>query len=189
MTAAIVERLLEEGRSQQPLPFTAYEDAEFDPASARAAAERIASEPTADKLVLALALRRAAPETYTQLPTKTRAALLVDALRTLNELNDFGWMDESSGYDGPAAQALIELGADAAQALRPLLNDSREAPLEGSEEATIAYDLGYRRQDYAYRYAMRALGRDPLFKPEPQQRDPAIEELRAELNRAESAEP
>jgi hypothetical protein len=189
VSAAIVERLLEEGRSQQPLPFTAYEEAEFDPASARAAAERIESEPTADKLVLALALRRAAPEAYAQLPKETRASILVDALRTFNELNDFGWMDEGSGYDGPAAQALIELGPTAAQALRPLLDDTREAPLEGSEEATIAYDLGYRRQDYAYRYAMLALGRDPVFEPEPQQRDPAIEELRAELSRAESAEP
>ena len=39
----------------------------------------------------------------------------------------------------------------------------------------------YRRCDWAYRYAMLILGREPAFLETPEERDKLIDKLRAEL--------
>ena len=97
-------------------------------------------------------------------------------------LNDFGWIGErGAGHDREAGQALLELGAAAIPALTPLLDDTSEAPLDGSEEATLADELGLRRADFAYRYLARIAGRDPEFDNDPTVRDEQIARLLSEL--------
>jgi hypothetical protein len=161
----------------------AYRDARFDdPAERDAAVGWITANPFANALLLMLALRREAPDAYAQVPPDARARVLAAALHERAVLNDFGYIGErGEAHDREAGQALLELGDAAVPALRPLLDDLTEAPLEGSEEATLAEELGLRRADFAYRYLARILGREPEFDLRPGTRDDHIARLRAEL--------
>jgi hypothetical protein len=174
----VIDELLQDGRARVLLGLSqAYASAHFDPAAARAAAEQVRAHPDAGAFPLLMALRREAPDAYAQLEPELRAGVLADALRELPELNDFGWMEPGGGYDGPAAQALLELGEPARDALLPLLADRRPAPLAGSEAATLSHLYGYRRADFAFRYLCELDGREPRFAADPSARDAAIEEL------------
>jgi hypothetical protein len=161
----------------------AYRDARFDDAADRdAAVGWITANPQANALLLLLALRREAPDAYATIPAGARASVLAAALAERAALNDFGWIGErGAGHDREAGQALLELGDAAVPALRPLLDDRSEAPLDGSEEATLAEELGLRRADFAYRYLARIAGRDPEFDNDPAVRDEQIARLRAAL--------
>lgn len=180
---APIAQLVADGEAGLPLGIsTAYESARFDRASAEAAAEWIRAHPDASSMHLLLALRREAPEAYEGLAPAPRAQVLVDALRTVPQLNDFGWMEPGGhGHDRTAAQALLELGDAARAPLLALLGDDRPAPLAGSEAATMSATYGYRRSDYAFRYLSKLLRRDALFADRPTERDAAITALRAEL--------
>jgi hypothetical protein len=159
----------------------AYRDARFDdPRERDAAVGWISANPAANALLLLLALRREAPDAYASIPADARAHVLAAALRERALLNDFGWIGErGAGHDREAGQAVLELGEAAVPALRPLLDDRSEAPLEGSEEATLAEELGLRRADFAYRFLARILGREPEFDNDPAVRDEQIARLRA----------
>jgi hypothetical protein len=160
----------------------AYRDARFDDAERDRAAGWIAANPQANALLLLLALRREAPDAYAGIPPDARARVLAAALGERAVLNDFGWIGErGAGHDREAGEALLELGEAAIPALRPLLDDLSEAPLEGSEEATLADELELRRADFAYRYLARIRGREPEFDNDPAVRDQQIARLRADL--------
>jgi hypothetical protein len=160
----------------------AYRDARFDDAERGQAVGWITANPHANALLLMLALRREAPDAYATIPADARARVLAAALAERAVLNDFGWIGErGAGHDHEAGQALLELGAAAIPALTPLLDDTSEAPLDGSEEATLAEELGLRRADFAYRYLARIAGRDPEFDNDPAVRDEQIARLRSEL--------
>jgi hypothetical protein len=161
----------------------AYRDARFDDENERErAAGWIAANPRANALLLMLALRREAPDAYGQIPADARARVLAAALRERSALNDFGWIGErGAGHDREAGEALLALGEPAIRELEPLLDDTSEAPLEGSEEATLAEELELRRADFAYRYLARILGRVPEFDNDPAVRDEQIARLRAAL--------
>ena len=161
----------------------AYAAARFDdPAERDAAVGWIRANPRANALLLLLALRREAPDAYAAIPAEARAQVLAAALAERAVLNDFGWIGErGAGHDREAGQALLELGEAAVPALGPLLDDLSEAPLEGSEEATLADELGLRRADFAYRYLARIRGGEPEFDNDPAVRDEQIARLRAEL--------
>jgi hypothetical protein len=181
--SALVESLIADGEKETPLGLSdGYRSGNFDEASAQAATEQVREHPDASSLVLLLALRRHAPETYAELPGDARAQVLVSALRELRFLDDFSWMEpEGHGWDSTAAQALLELGDAAVRPLIDLLDDHRPAPLSGSEAATMAHLYGYRRSDFAFRYLNKLLHRDAAFAAEPAERDPAIAALRDEL--------
>jgi hypothetical protein len=161
----------------------AYREARFDDDAERdRAVGWITANPRANALLLLLALRREAPEAYARIPPGARARVLAAALAERAVLNDFGWIGErGAGHDREAGEALLELGEDAVPALRPLLDDLSEAPLEGSEEATLGDELGLRRADFAYRYLARIRGRRPEFDNDPAVRDQQIARLRAAL--------
>jgi hypothetical protein len=174
----LVERLLEDSREGLLLGQSeAFEDADFDPASAGLAAREVAARGDASAFHLLMALRESAPMVYEALPAPVRAAVLADALRTQPELNDWGYLEPGGGYDGPAAAALLETGDAAVAPLRALLDDDAPAEMTGSEIAEMAYRLRYRRKDFAYRYLSLLLGREPAFDADPAARDQAIAAL------------
>jgi hypothetical protein len=83
---------------------------------------------------------------------------------------------------------LIDIGIDALPSLQPILDDDRPARLFGSQIAVHASIYNYRRKDYAYRYISRILGREPVFKDSPAERDKDIASLKKSLNRGEEKE-
>ena len=180
MSGTLVDRLLQDSRDRLLLGQSeAYQDAAFDPESAREAADVVRRLGDARAYHVLMALRSAAPETYEALPADLRAAVLVDALRHAFQFNDWGYLEPGGGYDGPAAAALLETGESAAGALRSLLDDDEKAQMTGSEIAEFARLYRYRRKDFAYRYLSLLLGREPQFAADPEARDRAIAELTA----------
>ena len=129
----------------------------------------ITANPHANALLLMLALRREAPDAYATIPAGARARVLAAALAERAVLNDFGWIGErGAGHDREAGQALLELGDAAIPALHAAARRHvSEAPLDGSEEATLAEELGLRRADFAYRYLARIAGREPGVRQRP----------------------
>jgi hypothetical protein len=182
MSAAppIVERLLEDSREDLLLGQSeAYADASFDDASSAAAFREVVERGDASAFHLLMALRDAAPAAYEAIPPDVRAAVLVDALRTQPQLNDWGYLEPGGdGYDGPAADALLDTGDSAVPRLLPLLDDASPAEMTGSEIAEMAHRYGYRRKDFAYRYLALLRGREPVFSEDVADRDRAIAELR-----------
>lgn len=179
---SLVDELIEDSRAglflnQSPR----YREARFDDAALREATGQIQARPDATAFHLLMALRREAPERYGELPEETRAEVLTAALAELPELNDFGYLDPGGSWDGEAAHALLELGTAAQEALAPLLDDHRPAPLAGSETATMSEQYGYRRSDFAYRYLSLLSGEDPSFSRDRSERDQAIDQLRVHL--------
>jgi hypothetical protein len=77
---------------------------------------------------------------------------------------------------------LVDLGKKAIPRLKPLLDDSNEAPLFGSKSATTSKAYQYRRKDFAYRYTSLILGRRAPFRRDPGQRDKDIEQLKKVLS-------
>jgi hypothetical protein len=177
---AIVERLLEDSREDLLLGQSeAYADASFDDASAAAAVREVAERRDASAFHVLMALRDGAPAAHEAIPADARAAVLVDALRTQSQLNDWGYLEPGGdGYDGPAADALLDTGPAAVDRLRPLLDDDSPAEMTGSEIAEMAHRYGYRRKDFAARYLALLLGREPAFAEHAADRDRAIAELR-----------
>jgi hypothetical protein len=186
MSASQLDRLLADAEDDLlAAKSPAYREARFDDPGERATAVGwTTANPRANALLLLLALRREAPEAYAEIPAAARAEVLAAALRERAVLNDFGYLDESGGYDREAGQALLELGDAAIGPLRPVLDDMNDGNLSGSEEATLADEYGLRRADFAYRYITRILGRDEPFDPDPAARDRRIAALREELDAA-----
>lgn len=178
----IVDRLLDDAEEGLLLGQSdAYTEATFGESDLREAVALIRGRPDAGAFHLLMALRRASPGAYSEIPAEARAAVLTDSLRRQRKLNDWGWIEPSGGHDGPAAQALLETGTAAVRLLAPLLEDDSTARLIGSEIATVARQYGYRRKDFAYRYLCKLLGREPTFEPQPAERDAAIAALQREL--------
>lgn len=130
---------------------------------------------------LLFALRRSFPDVYRNLPESVRAKVLCDALTHLQFFNDWGHLAPDQSHDGEAALAVLELGETALSCLVPLLNDSKPAPLYGSEPAAMSHLHQYRIKDFAYRYVSLILGRQPAFNGDPQVRDADVERLQTEL--------
>ena len=91
--------------------------------------------------------------------------------------NDWGHLQ----YDSDIARALLQTGPAALPYLRPLLDDRSPFLAMGSMEATQSRADQYRRCDFAYRYICLILGSEPEFDRDPENRDKAIERLKAKL--------
>jgi hypothetical protein len=182
MSTAVIEPLLADAEAGVPLELSAaYQHAHLEGKTAEDAAGWIRARPDASAFLLLLALRRDARDVYDKVPAQLRARVLASSLRDQNGLVDWGYLDPGGSYDGPAAQALLELGDAAVPELAPLLADDRTARVPGSEVATIAKKYGYRKADFAYRYVRRLRGDDAPFDPDPARRDQEIRELQREL--------
>jgi hypothetical protein len=183
MSTSTIERLLSDAEDDLISDASpAFAETRLDdPDVSAAAAGWIAANPRANAILLLLALRRDAPDAYASVPTQARAQVLAAAMRERAELNDFGYLDETGGYDREAGKALIELGPDAIPALVPELDDHNAGQLEGSEEATLVDVYGLRRADFAYRFIRRLRGEPADFDPDPAVRDERIAALKREL--------
>jgi hypothetical protein len=170
--------------SEQGLPLEAseaYRSAELDDATAARVRDAVRAQPDSSRYHLLMLLARRRPELAAAIPASERAAVLTGALAAQTFLNDFGHLDPADSYDGPAAQALLATGGAARDGLAALLDDEREAPLRGSEAATMSHLYGYRRCDFAYRYLSLVLGDKPAFDRDPARRDEHIAQLRERI--------
>jgi hypothetical protein len=132
---------------------------------------------------LLLALRKFYPASYKGVRNEDKSAILCSALKNTRAPNDWGHFTPAMSFDDQSAKALLETGKVALKYLVPILDDDSLAQLYGSEESTISIAYGYRRKDYAYRYASLILGKSPVFRADPKQRDKDIEALKAELKK------
>ena len=123
-------------------------------------------------LLPVLALRKIDVNEYAKLPAAKRAAVLTDALKNSKTFNI--WGTPHLGWE-EAGKALIADRDAARPALIALLSDKREAPVWGSEGATVQKAWGYRVADYALGVLI-AVGDAPADLPkDPAQRDKLME--------------
>jgi len=122
-----------------------------------------------------LALRTLSPTDYDELDPALRTALLVDALASAETMNAWGLPNQ---YWEDAAKALIAEGSAASQALRPLLDDCRPAPLWGSEEVLASREYGYRLCDYAWALMLEIAGDQTEIPADPLERDRMLAKLK-----------
>jgi hypothetical protein len=175
----VIDELIRDSERGLPLEASeAYRGAELDDAAAAEVRDAVRRQPDASRYHLLMLLARRRPERAAEIPASERAAVLAGALAALTFLNDFGHLDPAESYDGPAARELLATDGAAREPLAPLLADTREAPLRGSEAATMSHVYGYRRCDFAYRYLCLVLGETPEFDRDPGRRDAAIARLR-----------
>ena len=130
-----------------------------------------------------MALREHAPKRYLGIPDATKAQILCDALAKVTFLDDFGSVGDppDDAVDREAGRALVEVGRTALPLLANLLGNRSEAPISGSDSATIAWANQYRRCDFAYRYILLILGRKHALHPDLAERDRLIADLQKEL--------
>jgi hypothetical protein len=160
---------------------SAYREQRLDARQADEAMRAIAETADATRFHVLLALRRDQPERYATLAADTRAAILCAALAHVRWLNDFGLLEPGGSANDVAGQALVDTDGAARAPLRPLLDDTRPAPLRGSEAAAMSSVYSYRRCDFAYRFLALILGDDPPFDAEPDARDERIAALKARV--------
>ena len=123
------------------------------------------------------ALREADPKHYRSIATRERTDIYVDALKRNLFFNAWGL----PGYQlTTTAHALIDLGKNAVEALKPLLSDGRTAPLSGSQDATTSTMYGNRVCDYAWVFISEIQRRPYNYSQNPVERDRDIEVLRQE---------
>jgi hypothetical protein len=142
-----------------------------------AALRSLLTTPDRSSFLGLLALRRVDSTQYQAMEGRFRVAVLVDALQRATTFNAWGlphlkWEE--------AAQALIGEGREAQAALRPLLEDCREAPMWGSEEVLESRRYGYRLCDYAWALMVSARGEQLSVPESPAERDRLISQVRAQ---------
>lgn len=168
----LVERLEADSRRDvEPFNSVAYREVvSRGPALAKDLAGSIKAQDKTSFLSL-LALREIDAETYATLDPQLKAAILTDALKSSPTFNAWGlphlyWED--------AANAVIETGEEAVPLLARLLEDQREAPLWGSEEAAESEKYKYRVKDYAWALIMQIRGQKTEIPTSPVDRDQLI---------------
>ena len=121
-----------------------------------------------------LALRQVDKGLYSELDPDFRMNVLIDTLVTSRTFNIWGmphlyWED--------AAMALIDEGRVALEMLKPIINDTREAPMWGSEEVLEYQTYAYRVRDYAWAISLAILGEEVKIPTSPEDRDKLINEM------------
>ena len=121
-----------------------------------------------------LALRQVDKERYSKLDPDFRINVLIDTLATSRTFNIWGlphlyWED--------AAMALMDEGREALELLRPIIDDTREAPMWGSEEVLESQAYSYRVRDYAWAISIMILGEEIEIPTSPEARDKLINEI------------
>lgn len=125
------------------------------------------------------ALRAADEHSWESVAPGMRAHIYAEALRRNVFFNAWGL----PGYQlSDTSAAFASLGGAAVAALLPLLDDRREAPLSGSQDATTSKSYGNRVCDYAWILACDALRRRCIYFRDPRERDVAIAAMRSELS-------
>jgi hypothetical protein len=178
---ALIAQLLNASKERESLRTPdSFDELRLSPAQLAVAKKLIQDLKDYRAYHLLFAVKNTSEKAYEIIPTDVKIRVLTSALREQSHLNDWGHLEPKESYDGPVAKALLALGKGAIEQLEPTLKDSTRAPLFGSE-ATMSSTFRYRRKDFAYRYIMLLLDREPEFAGTPRQRDKAIEALKKEL--------
>jgi hypothetical protein len=100
--------------------------------------------------------------------------------------NDWGllWFLEADGYEGAQSLGLhlISLGHDALEPLEKMLDNTTLVEYEGSKEAMVGNDLGYRVMDVAAYFIGRITGKPMQYSADVAERDRGIAALKAQLH-------
>lgn len=128
-------------------------------------------------------LKQCAPTHYSDLSDQIKVSILCSTLENQVCFNDWGsfGLHGNSG-DDMAAEELLALGRKSLPLLIDMLDDRTPALLCGSEEANQSILYRTRRCDYAYRYIMLLLGREPPFVKDANARDRMIQQLVKEID-------
>ena len=122
-----------------------------------------------------LATRTLAKEQYRQLPDSLKVSILTDALSKHKTFNAWG-LPHLKLEDGSIA--LIELGEQAVNRLKPLLQDCRPALFWGDEEYYEYKKYKYRLCDYAMIFIKQIRKEQFIISEKPEERDKLIAELK-----------
>jgi hypothetical protein len=137
-----------------------------------AAVPQLREELHGARALLALeGIRAADPAAYEAIPIRERATIYARALHDAQIFNAWG-LPGFSLTD--TARAVIALGPPAIDALRPLLDDERSAPMFGSQDSTTASAWGNRVRDYAFVLIAEILGIAYSYDESPADRDGQI---------------
>lgn len=112
------------------------------------------------------------------------AAIYADGLSNnrTGMANSWGLLYERQD-EGTAGTAFLTIGEKAIPPLAELLDDERtHLKYQGSIEATIGNQYGYRVKDFAAYYIGRILGKPLTYYPDISDRDAQIERLKKELS-------
>ena len=144
--------------------------------SADTLASMVRTTKNGDALLPLLLLRRLNEKAYLALPAELRAGVLTDALQNSKTFNTWGlphlYMEEAS-------KAMVESGKSAYPALKRMLDDTRPAPVFGSQEYMEYQRYQYRLCDYALWYLKEIQGPADFRVPlTPAERDNLIKELK-----------
>jgi hypothetical protein len=173
----LLQKLMEQSKTRrEPFNSPAYRELkERKDVDSKALVALVKDNANAGGLLPLLLLRTLDNKTYLELPAKQRAKILTDALEGSKYFNVWGL---PNFYLEDASRALIELGADAAPALKGLLSDTRPAPVFGSQEYMVYQQYHYRVCDYAFFLLQQIAGkRDFRLALSPAERDAAIKQL------------
>jgi hypothetical protein len=122
------------------------------------------AHPDHGSYLILLSLSKIDRQEYNKMNPTIRAAILIDSIKKLEWLNDFGINPAEFRYVPDSMQLLIECGMAATKnGLLDLLNDQRPGPIFGSEEAAVAENFDIRRADYAIRAYEIILGKTLNF--------------------------
>jgi hypothetical protein len=139
------------------------------------------SHPDYSSYHLLFAIRRDARKVYDSIPPLVRARVLASALDKYCCYDDWGDLDSPIDERSRASDVLLEVGPVAVPYLIPLLYDKTEARISGSDSATVAAMLQFRRCDYAYQFVSRLLGREVVWSRDLRVRDMEIDRLIQDL--------
>lgn len=168
--ALAAELAVDSERGREPFNSSAYREMTGRREAGRELAVLLETADRSSLLGL-LALREIDPEAYRSLAADFRIDVLVDALERSETFNTWGlphlyWEDP--------AEAIIEEGQEAEAALKPLLDDLREAPMWGGEEVVESNAYQYRVADYALALILAIRGDDQEIPQDPAARDRLI---------------
>ncbi|HEY9046551.1 MAG TPA: hypothetical protein VIN08_11675 [Ohtaekwangia sp.] len=119
-----------------------------------------------------MALQKIDKELYTKIKPANGAAILTDALAKSEVFNAWGLPNE---YWESSARAIIDYQTAAVKYLERLLDDKRDAPVWGSEEAAIYQQYKFRVCDYALALLYTMKQKRDLLPVSPRERDTLIE--------------
>lgn len=159
----------------EPFNSLAYREAVSRGSSVSRELASFIKTPDRSSFLTLLVVRKTGRDIYDSVDARTKVAVLIDALRTSKNFNTWGlphlyWED--------AAKSIIELGKTAVEPLKTLLEDRRDAPVWGSEEAMEYQKYKYRVNDYAWALLMEIEGKKVDIPGDHATRDRMISEAK-----------
>jgi hypothetical protein len=175
-TPTLLSKLMDQSAAQQePFNSLAYRELKTrTDVDSKQLVALVNAHKDASGLLPLLLLRTLDNKTYLSVSAEVRAGILTSALKGSKYFNAWGIPNY---YLEDASNALIETGKAAVPALRAMLQDTRPAPVFGSQEYVLYRRLQYRVCDYALFFLRRIGGSNDFRLPAaPADRDALIKQ-------------